>query len=89
MSLFNFLNPFTKTAASDLDKEIAAIQQKAGADIAAAKLKAARVADDITRASKKARWEQFSKDYEAYLAGQAASSPLPAPTGATGPAGAA
>lgn len=87
MSIFSFLNPFAK-AASGLDTEIAAIQQKANADIAAAKLKHAQAADAAARQKKHADWDAFKAEYEAYLARQTPASPSAAPTGSTGPTGA-
>jgi len=86
-SFFKALLPFASSAASSVDAEIAAIQQKANADIAAAKLKATQAAASATLAAKRTNWAQFKADYEAYLASQPAV-PSAAPTGATGPTGA-
>lgn len=90
-SFFKALVPFAASAGSGLDAEIKAIQDKASADIAAAKLKATQQAAAETLSQKRTNWAQFAKDYEAYLTSQgvAPSSPSSASTGPTGPAGAA
>lgn len=91
-SFFKALVPFASSAASSVDAEIKAIQDKATADIAAAKLKHTQAQASATLQTKRVNWAQFQKDYEALLASQsqqsvAPSSPSPAPTGSTGPAG--
>lgn len=92
-SFFKALVPFASSAVSDVDKEVAAIQAKATADIATAKLKAgqqaASAANAAMIATRKSAWEQVKKDHEAFLSMPTPpSSPYPAPTGSTGPAGA-
>ena len=90
-SFFKALVPFASSAVSDVDTEVAAIQAKASADIAAAKLKGAHTQAAATVAAKQARYAEFKKDYEAFLAAQSASpaTPSPAPSAPTGPTGAA
>ena len=90
-SFFKALVPFASSAVSDVDTEVASIQAKASADIAAAKLKAAHTQSTAAVAAKKARYAEFKKDYEAFLAAQSASpaTPSPAPSASTGPTGAA
>ena len=90
-SFFKALVPFASSAVSDVDTEVAAIQAKASADIAAAKLKGAHTQAAATVAAKKERYAEFKKDYEAFLAAQSASpaTPSPAPSAPTGPTGAA
>ena len=90
-SFFKALVPFASSAISDVDTEVAAIQAKASADIAAAKLKGAHTQAAATVAAKQARYAEFKKDYEAFLAAQSASpaTPSPAPSAPTGPTGAA
>lgn len=87
MSILSFLNPFAKTVASDLDAEVASIQSKANADIAAAKLKHTQLAAITALQAKQTNWAQFQADYEAYLKSLPVN-PSPAPTGPTGPTGA-
>ena len=90
-SFFKALVPFASSAVSDVDTEVAAIQAKASADIAAAKLKGAHTQAAATVAAKQARYAEFKKDYEAFLAAQSASPATPplAPSAPTGPTGAA
>lgn len=91
-SVLSVLLPFVKSTASDVDAEIAAINQKASADIATAKLKAAQRADSAARAAKLSAWATVKADYEQYLMkGTGVSPVLPsnALTGPTGPSGAA
>ena len=90
-SFFKALVPFASSAVSDVDTEVAAIQAKASADIAAAKLKGAHTQAAATVAAKKERYAEFKKDYEAFLAAQSASpaTPSSAPSAPTGPTGAA
>ena len=90
-SFFKALVPFASSAVSDVDTEVAAIQAKASADIAAAKLKGAHTQAAATVAAKQARYAEFKKDYEAFLAAQSAApaTPSPAPSASTGPTGAA
>ena len=94
MSIGSFLKalvPFASSTVSDVDTEVAAIQAKASADIAAAKLKGAHTQAAATVAAKKERYAEFKKDYEAFLAAQSASPATPplAPSAPTGPTGAA
>jgi len=88
-SFFKALVPFASSAVSDVDKEVAAIQSKATADIATAKLKGAQQAVSAVIQDKRARLALFKTDYEAYLASQAAAPANPstasATTGPTGP----
>lgn len=84
-SFFKVLLPFASSAAADVDAEVAAIQSKANADIAAVKLKAGQRAQSAALQAKHANWQKFSRDYEAYLR---ALNPTPAPSGSTGPTGA-
>ena len=91
MSIGSFLKslvPFASRAASDVDAEIAAIQSKANADIAAATLKHTQAAATATVQAKQGTWKQFQADYAAYLASIGQSVPSAAPTGSTGPSGA-
>ena len=93
-SFFKALVPFASSAVSDVDTEVAAIQAKASADIAAAKLKGAHTQAAATVAAKQARYAEFKKDYEAFLAARkflaaAPATPSPAPSASTGPTGAA
>ena len=90
-SFFKALVPFASSAISDVDTEVAAIQAKATADIATAKLKAGHTQSAATVAAKQARYAEFKKDYEAFLAAQstAPATPSPAPSASTGPTGAA
>jgi hypothetical protein len=86
-SFFKALLPFASAAVSDVDKEVAAIQTKATADIAVAKLKAGQKAASDALQAKRGNWAKFQADYAAYLASVPASPPV-ASTGSTGPTGA-
>ena len=90
-SFFKALVPFASSAVSDVDTEVAAIQAKASADIAAAKLKGAQQAASAIIQDKRTRLALFKTDYEVYLASQnpMPATPSPAPSAPTGPTGAA
>lgn len=86
-SFFKALSPFASAAAADVDAEIKAIQDKASADIASAKLRAGQRYTAQARAARLAAWQSVKADYENYLAGGASALPSSALAGITGPTG--
>lgn len=88
-TFFKALLPVASSTASDLDSKIKAIQDKANADIAAAKTADAKNKTSASVLAKRKNWVKFQHDYEAYLASGGVTPANPSspsgPSGASGP----
>jgi hypothetical protein len=87
LAFLKALWPFTTAAATDVEAEVAKVQAKAAADVAALRKSAVVTATVAAVKAKAAAFDTIVADYKANLAAQLAAAKA-APAGATGATGA-